>query len=268
MTQQHVCACLAALAQLLPLALVAEEPSFEVASIKRVLPVEQSRQPIGLFTYPGGRIRATNYTLRLLIHDAFDVEMYQILGGPSWVDTERYAIEAKPPASSPSSKWIPENFKSPPNAEMRLMLQNLLVTRFELIVHRESKPATVYALMVAKGGPKLREPKDRSLQPFVSFGRTGPFIAGALSETLIGQNATLDQLAVRLSETLRQPVQNKTGIPGNFDFLIEYAANDSQMEKAPLLPRAIQDQVGLKLENQRGSIDVLVIDQAKKPSDN
>jgi uncharacterized protein (TIGR03435 family) len=78
----------------------------------------------------------------------------------------------------------------------------------------------------------------------------------------------MDQPAVRLSQHLRRPALNRTGIYGNFDFLIEYAASDPQHEVAAPLVRAIQDQVGLNLETQPGSVEVLLIDQAKKPSGN
>ena len=90
------------------------QPAFEVVSVKPT--PDQSREPIGLFTFPGGRIRATKYTLRMLIHDAYQVEMYQILGGPRWVDGDRFDVEAKPPSPSESAQWIPASFKTPPSA--------------------------------------------------------------------------------------------------------------------------------------------------------
>ncbi len=243
-------------------------PAFEVASVRPCSVQDQGKLPIGLFTYPGGRISATNYTLKQLIHDAYDLEMYRILSGPSWSDSDRFNVEAKPPETSAASKWVPANFKSAPNPEMRQMLQTLLADRFQLKVHRESKPESVYVLVTAKGGPKLSEPKDSTRQPFVSFGRTGPVTADAISSTLRGQNATIDQLTERLAQVLRRPVENQTGIKGNFDFLIEYAAVDAQSEAAPALVRAIQDQVGLKLETRPGSVEVLVIDHAEKPTAN
>jgi uncharacterized protein (TIGR03435 family) len=267
MTRPRVLVYLVALSQLAALAQAGSEPSFEVASVKPMTPEEESRQPIGLFTYPGGRIRATNYTLRMLIQDAFNIESYRILGGPSWADADRYVVEAKPPASSPTSKWIPENFKSPPNAEMRLMLQNLLADRFQLKMHRESRPGTVYSLLVAKGGPRLKAPKDPSARSSVSFGRNGPVTAEATSLTFIGQNATLDQLAVRLSEILRAPVSDQTVIGGNFDFVIEYALNDRQIEAAPFLMDAVK-QLGLELKKERGSVEIMVITQAQRPAPN
>jgi uncharacterized protein (TIGR03435 family) len=243
-------------------------PAFEVASIRPCTADQQGQLPIGLFTFAGGRIKATNYTLKLLIHDAYDIEMYRIVGGPSWLDSDRYNLEAKPPDSSPSAKWTPANFKTPPNPEMRQMLQALLAERFQLKVRRESRSESVYALVVAKGGPKLQEPKDASKQPFVSFGRTGPVTATALSSTMTGRNATMDLLVDRLAQTLRRPVLNRSGLRGNFDFFLEYSADDSQSAAAPSLSRAIQDQLGLKLETQPGSVDVLVVDHAEKSAAN
>jgi len=244
-----------------------QTPAFEVASVKPCTPEQQRQFPIGIFTYPGGRIRATNYTLRMLIHDAYGVEMHQILGGLVWLDDDRWLVEAKPPESSASSKWTPASPRTPPTPEMRQMLQTLLAERFGLKVHRETKSESVYALVVAKGGPKLKPPKDTTKQPFVGFGRTGPVTAEALSQTFTGQNATMDQLAYRLAQHLGRPVTNKTGIEGNFDFRIEYSGADSQTT-APPLDRAIQDQAGLKLITEPGSVEVVVVDGATKPSAN
>jgi uncharacterized protein (TIGR03435 family) len=243
------------------------EPSFEVVSVKPMTPQGESREPIGLFTYPGGRIRATNYTLRMLIQDAFESESYRIIGGPSWADSDRFVVEAKPPDSSPSSTWNPENFKSPPNAEMRLMLRSLLADRFQLRVHRESKPGATFTLLAAKGGPRLQTPKDSKSKPAVRFGRNGSVTAEATSLTLIGQNATMEKLASTLAGLLGAPVSNRTAIEGNFDFAIEYAVNDRQIEVAPFLVDAVK-QIGLELKTQRGSVEMLVIDEAKKPTPN
>jgi uncharacterized protein (TIGR03435 family) len=241
------------------------QPAFEIASVKPT--PSEAREPIGLSTFPGGRIRATNYTLKLFIHDAYQLEMYQILGGPHWVDEDRFDVEAKLPDSSESSKWVPANFKTPPNAEMRQMLQTLLADRFQLKVHMETRPESVYVLTVAKGGPKLKPP-DTTKQPFVSFGRTGARDQEAVSNLLIGQNATMAQLVERLATILKRPVSDRTNLPGHFDFKIEYAGVDEQLGAAPPLSGALQEQAGLKLETQPGSVEVLVIDRAEKPSGN
>jgi uncharacterized protein (TIGR03435 family) len=251
-------ASLAVLASCLAVAQdAATKPAFEVASVKPS-PPQGGPMGIGLFTYPGGRIHATSYTLRMLIHDAYNLEMYKILGGPRWADDDRFDVEAKPPASSESSKFVPANFKSPPNPEMRQMLQALLAERFQLKVHTETRKESVYALVVAKGGPKLKQPASTTVQPFVSFFPHG----------LSGENATMDQLVERMATIFGRPVLNHTGIQGNFDFLIDYPPDDAATDRTVLLLSAIQVQIGLKLETQPGSIDVIVIDRAEKPSRN
>src|SRR4051812_37351706 len=114
------------LAAIAAAAAVAQAPALVVGSDKPCTPEQQAGLGIGLFTYPGGRIVASNYTARMLLHDAYDVEMYQVTGGPAWLDSDRWMVEAKPPESSASSKWAPASPKSPPNPEMRLMLRRLL----------------------------------------------------------------------------------------------------------------------------------------------
>jgi uncharacterized protein (TIGR03435 family) len=241
------------------------QPAFEVASVK---PSTDRDTVIGLFTYPGGRIVVTKFTLKMLIHDAYSLDDDQrIQGGPHWAGEDRYNLEAKPPASAEASHWVPESFKTPPNPEMRQMLQTLLADRFQLKVHMETRKESVYALVVAKGGPQLKPP-DTAKQPFVSYGRTGAVEREAVSELLIGQNATMAMLAARLGPHLGRPVLDRTGLQGSFDFRVEYAGSEAQAEAAAPLFRALQDQLGLKLETQPGSVDVLVIDRAEKPSPN
>lgn len=230
--------------------------AFEVVSIKPTADLE--REPIGLFTYAGGRIRATNYALRQLVQDAYDLEDFRVVGGPRWIDEDRFNVEAVPPASSASSKWAPANFKSPPNPEMRRMLQTMLGDRFQLKAHREKRPERVYVLTAAKGGHKLKPPKSTAVQPFVSY----------QGSRLSGQNATMDQLATRVAALLQRPVLNRTGIEDHFDFLIDYPPDDAGSNYTVRLLRAIQEQAGLKLETEQGSIEVLVVDSAQKPSAN
>ena len=241
---------------------VAMGQTFEVASIK---PAPPTGGAIGLFTYPGGRIVASNYTLSMLIHEAYGLEMFQILGVPHWAESDRYNIEAKPPASSASSKWVPPNFKTPPNPEMQQMLQTLLADRFQLKVHKETKKDSVYALLVAKGGPKLKAPTTTK-QPFVSFGRTGSIERAPVSSLLTGQNATMALFAARLTVIMRHPVLDRTGLPGNFDFEVEYAGDETESNAAPFLSEGLRQQLGLKLEKEAGTSDVLVVDHAEKPS--
>ncbi len=173
------------------------------------------------------------------------------------METERYDLEAKPAPSSALSAWIPANLKTPPNPEMRRMLQSLLRERFKLKLHREPKREFIYTLVVGRGGPKLSEPKDPSQQPFVSF----------LPRGLRGQNATMDLLVERLAGVVGRPVINRTALKGNFDFLVDYPPDDSGTDVEVRLLSALQ-QVGLKFETRRGSVEVIVIDHAEKPSSN
>jgi uncharacterized protein (TIGR03435 family) len=233
------------------------QPAFEVVSVKPS-PPGGGPMGIGLYTYPGGRINATSYRLRYLIHDAYDVELYQIVGGPHWLDEDRFDIEAKPPASSDSARWVPASFKTPPNSEMRRMLQSLLAERFHLAVHRETRKQQIYVLTVAKGGPKLKPPASITAEPFVSF----------LPRGYAGRNATIGQLADRLAQNLHRPVFDRTGIPGHFDFRIEYPPDEAGTDDNVILLSALQDQVGLKLETRPGAVDVIVVDHAEKPTAN
>jgi uncharacterized protein (TIGR03435 family) len=125
---------------------------------------------------------------------------------------------------------------------MRRMLQTLLADRFQLKTHQETRKESIYALVVGKGGPKLKTPASREVQAFVSF----------LPHGLSGKNATMDQLVERLASIYKRPVLNHTGIQGNFDFLIDYPPDAAGTDYTALLLTAIQDQAGLKLETQPG----------------
>src|SRR5438132_621981 len=114
------------------LTLAAQQPVFEVATVKLSTPEERS---IGMLVHPGGRMVITKYTLRMLIHDAYLIEDFLIEGGPKWANEERYSITATPPPGSKSSQVKPTNIKLPPIEEERLMLQHLLADRFGLVVH-------------------------------------------------------------------------------------------------------------------------------------
>jgi uncharacterized protein (TIGR03435 family) len=219
-------------------------PAFEVATVKPS-PPRGSPTGIAMRTYPGGRVRITGYRLKMLIHDAYSVEDYQIIGGPAWSDLDRFDVEAKAPApSSPS--------------QIRLMLQQLLAERFQLHLHRETRREAVYTLVVAKGGPKLKPPQSATAEPFVWF----------LPRGFEGRNATVDQLANRLASNLKRPVRNRTELEGHFDFRIEWTPDDAGTDENVLLLSALQEQAGLKLETEPGSVEVIVIDHAKKPSAN
>lgn len=239
----------------------ASPPAFEVASVKLSTPQERI---IALSTYPGGRITATNYTLEMLMEEAYSVQNFQISGGPRWIGDERYSIEAKPPASSKSSESNPPYPKWPLNEEQRLMLRALLADRFRLQLHRETKEGPVYVLTVGNKGMKLKPAKSTGDYPWV--GRPGG--GGTVSGTgLAGTNASLQLLAARLTEYLRRPVLDQTGLKGSFDFEFEYAREDERPDVIASIFSSIQG-LGLKLEAGKGPVEMLVIDQAEKPTEN
>jgi uncharacterized protein (TIGR03435 family) len=162
------------------------------------------------------------------------------------MDADRFDIAAKPETRS-----RPE--------EVLLMMQRLLADRFQLALHRESKEARVYELVVAKAGPKLREPKDDAEAGLQ--GQKGRITARA---------TPLAILARYLSQRLGQPVVDKTGLLGRYDFTLQYEADGANDPAAagPSIFTAIEEQLGLRLQPGKGPVDILVVDRAEKPSDN
>jgi len=235
-------------------------PVFEVASIKRS---GQGEDVIGAFVYPGGRLVVTNYTLKMLIHEAYGVSDFQILGGPKWAGEQRYSIVAKPPSDSQSSQISPTNPKLGPPAEERLMLRALLAERFRLIIHEETREGRVFDLLLGSEGPRLTHAKDKDALPGVGYGRTGT----EPPDFMQGRYASMAVFAERLSRALGHLVLDRTGLKGAFDFRIEYAQDLSESAEGPSLFRAVQ-QLGLRLLPTKGPVLHLVIDRVEKPSEN
>jgi uncharacterized protein (TIGR03435 family) len=249
--------CLIAGAMLPKTVAFAQEPKFDVASVKPSGPQEDV---IGMFAYPGGRLTATNYTLRNLIREAFTLEDFQILGGPKWAGEDRYSIVAQPPVGSASSKINPNNPKLPPPEEELSMLRALLAERFHLMAHEEVKDGPVYELVVGSKGPKLTEAADKNDFPVVAHGPTDNPERPTLRR---GINASMPLLAADLSRTLKRPVLDKTGLKGTYDFKFDHEVHPD----GSILSNAIEV-LGLKLRPARGPIRYLVIDGAEKPDAN
>ena len=234
-------------------------PEFEVASVKPGTTAEIG----GFYTYPGGRVEARGCTLEYLIQIAFNIQGFQLSGGPAWIGAERYDIEAKPPASSLSSHSSPPYRKAPPNDEQRRMLQSLLIGRFQLKYHPAAKEGPVYLLVRGKGQLRMTDSKDKDAYPW-----SGGLGDGAISgDGLKGTNESMADLASRLSPYLGRPVLDRTGLSGSFDFLVEYPAGDARPDLISTIMGTVQA-LGLKLEVGRGPIDSIVIDRAEKPSAN
>ena len=227
--------------------LLAATPAFEVASVK---PADPGNRIVDFQIQPGGRLLVTNWTLLMLIDEAYSVKPYQIGGGPPWLDVDRYDITAKAQGN-------------PTRDQVLIMLRTLLQERFQLQVHRETKTGTVYHLVVAKGGAKLVASKsDR--QPFAGIIRP----AGARAGKVIGIDAPLTLVADYLSRyAVEGPVLNKTGLKGNYDIDFEFHDQHSE-DSGPSLFTAIQKEIGLKLDARRGPVETIRVEQAVKPAAN
>ncbi len=261
-------------------------PSYEVASIK---PNRSDGERIALYYTPNGFI-AANVTLRVLIRFAYGpVEENRILGGPDWLTSEKYDIQAKVDSS------IADELQKLSPVQLRLqrqrMLQALLADRFKLTVNRETRELPVYALIIGKNGPKLKEskPSDTYTNGLRGpDGSGGPGLYAGNVGLLTGQGVSMATLANVLSRQLGRVVLDKTGITGNYDFELRWNPDQSQLSMltgadngrqsidgtpandsfGPSIFDAVQEQLGLKLESQKAPIEVIVIDHVGKPSEN
>ncbi|MGA3202289.1 MAG: TIGR03435 family protein [Bryobacteraceae bacterium] len=218
-----------------------EEPQFEVASVKRSAP--GSHGPT-IYNPTRERFAITGITTKSLIAYAYDVRDFQVSGGPGWVGSEEYDIVAKPQGDANNERIL-------------AMARGLLAERFSLTLHRESKEMPVLALVVSKGGPRL--------QPSVGTG--GPEVRGGQGR-LVARKVTMGLLAAQLAgRVLDRAVLDRTGIVGEFDVNLEWTPDESPDPGASIFT-ALQEQLGLKLETQKGVVDVLVVDHVERPSAN
>ena len=252
-------------------------PSFEVASIK---PNHSGDRRVGFQMQPGGRFAATNITVKQLIFFAYGIKENQLSGGPSWIDSDHYDISAKP-----EDRATPD--------QVKLMLRTLLADRFNLVFREETKELPVYVLTVAKNGPKLAESKvpaePANPEPGRGPGRGGRTmrIGGGVLEA---QGVTVSDFTNQLAMILGRNVIDKTGLTGRYDFNLKYTPDESQAAmfrgpgdgpgggrdggppppdpNGPSIFSAVQEQLGLKLEAQKGPVEVYLIDSIEKPSEN
>jgi uncharacterized protein (TIGR03435 family) len=199
-----------------------------------------------------------------------------ISGGPAWIDSARYDVNAKP--AGPQTE---EMMNGP-------MMQALLEDRFKLKVHRETREIPVYALTVAKGGVKLKPFKEGSCTPIdfakltlatldsrvpgVDYCRNVGRRTGGI-ETYDAQGTSLDEFCILQFGRMDRPVINRTGIAGLFDIYLEFAPGATDPDAAsdpagPSIFTALQQQLGLKLERAQGPGEFIVIDHVEKPSGN
>jgi uncharacterized protein (TIGR03435 family) len=229
----------------LSVALIAQPGSdkvaFDVVSIKPADPTDPAHiaQPS-----PGG-FRGRNLRLFELIMSAWHLNRDQLIGGPNWLETAGWDIDARFPAGTRP-------------AQVSQMMQTMLASRFQFVSHRETRTLPIYALIVAKGGARLQE-GDAS----------GGMSAGA--RLIRYRSGTMGELAGQLSGYVGRYVADRTGMTGKYAISLSFAPVDpgsSTDNDAPSIFQALQEQAGLKLESTRGPVEVLVIDHAEKPAPN
>jgi uncharacterized protein (TIGR03435 family) len=195
-----------------------------------------------------GGIFLKNNSLKNLLLNAYGIRADQIEGGPKWLDSARFTIDAKLPEGV-SRNLLPK------------ALQSLLADRFQLLTHRETRVRPAFTLVQSKGGSKLQKaaPDDTG---------HGGFSAGP--RKLQGRGIPISTLVYALASAAGGPVFDRTGLRGEYDFTLEFAPlqGAADDEKLPDIFTAIQQQLGLKLEPTKAPIEILVIDRAEKPSEN
>jgi uncharacterized protein (TIGR03435 family) len=236
-------------------------PAFEVASIKP----SDGHLGIDMKTYPT-RLSATDVTVSQMIEAAYSMERWQVTGGPAWLTSDRFDVEAKTAEDLSGETDRVKALGRPAPRKMMSMLQTLLAERFNLKVHRETREDNVFVLVVTKGGPKLQAPKDTT-RSGIAFGRTGSPQERAITYWMEGFNASMEQLAHSLQVQMHRPVEDQTGLKGHYDFRFEYG-DDSTSGNAPEFLTAFQDATGLKVNATKGPVEFLVVDHAEKPSAN
>ena len=236
------------------------DPSFEVATIKPSKPDEPGKA----FLVRGAEFSTINTTLADLVSFAYEVHAKEVVGGPAWMDSQKFDISAKPDTPG-----------SPNRKELQTMIQKLLADRFQLKFHKDKKELSAYVLSVAKTGSKMtKDTGDPNGLPGLFFQQLG---------VLTVRNATMGDFAQLMqSAVLDRPVVDQTGLADKFDFLLKWTPDESQFggmgvkvpppsdaaDAPPPLFTAIQEQIGLKLEATKTPVEVLVLDHVEQPSGN
>lgn len=240
------------------------DPSFEVATIKPSKPDQQGK---GFRVLPNGGFTTINTTLDDMIKFAYDVQDKQVIGGPDWIGSEKFDVDAKPDTPG-----------LPNERQLKSMVQKLLADRFQLKFHRDKKELSAYVLSVAKNGPKMTKDTDVPNNGLPSLFFRGLGVLPVHNATM-GEFANLMQSAV-----LDRPVVDQTGLDGRWDFVLKWTPDESQFggmgikvpppsetaaaDAPPPLFTALQEQIGLKLEAAKTPVGVLVLDHVEQPSAN
>ncbi|HVG72459.1 MAG TPA: TIGR03435 family protein [Vicinamibacterales bacterium] len=263
-------------------------PAFDVASVKRFQPPATGRPSDAIRLMPGGRLTAPSVTLRALITTAYAILDIEVDDAGRINADARYEIDARTRADVTAD-------------EARAMLRTLLAERFGLVTHRETRDLPVYAMSVVRDQPgkRLRRsgqecapvqapagipappplplpppPAGQALLP----SRVPPRCPAVFFSSTVGthwslREVTMGRFTERLIAALNRPVLDRTGLEGAFDIDLTFTADNPSVDSsdapnAPALMTAIREQLGLRLESTRASVDVLVVDRVQPPSDN
>jgi uncharacterized protein (TIGR03435 family) len=250
-------------------------PAFDVVSVK---PHLQNDRMIRMMMPPDG-ISVSGITLHMILREALGVSDDRLLGEPGWVGSYRCDIDAKVDAAD-----APRLAKVA-GPDRWAMLLPVLVDRFSLKYHYETRDLTVYVLVVAKGGPKLQASKPAGDATRVMPGRS-QVSASSTDMVLNMHGATSGAIARMISLQIGSIVLDKTGLMGKYDYTLEWAPDENAQamllgpgapkdggsaqaeDSGPSIFTAVQEQLGLKLEAQKQRVDVVVIDHIDKPSPN
>ena len=266
-------------AMLVPANLVAQIPlpegppvdpgvRFEVASIKPYV----DSGPTRLRMQPTGQFDMTGAPVRLMLRNAFRVQDHHLIGVPDWANTDRYSVLAKAPNGAPVSA-------------MPTMLVNLMVDRFNLAFHRETRETETFDLVFndndAKLGPSLR-PTSAECEARITSGAPAAAAPGPVGDqapcgamqaaagTARASGVPIARLVQMLTQLTNRPVSDKTGLTGLYDFTLKFNPNlntDAAVDSdAPHLFTALREQLRLRLVSQRAPTQVVVIDRIEKPT--
>jgi uncharacterized protein (TIGR03435 family) len=254
----------------------APAPSFDAASIK----VNTSGLPGGRFGGQPGQVTIINYTLRDIVRNVYNLQPYQMIGGPDWISRERFDIVAKAPTGTPPG-------------QMMAMMETLLADRFTLRVHRDTRDIPVYALVLARPdgrlGPQLtraavdcaalRAARERGENPVLPAPTGNKPVCGMNTNAgrMVAGGYEMKDVARNMAGPAGRFVIDRTGLTGPYDLELTWTPEQAPIAapgapapafdaNGPSLFTALQEQLGLKLEATTGPVEVLVIDGAERPA--
>jgi uncharacterized protein (TIGR03435 family) len=230
------------------------DPDWDVVSVKARDPNANSNsQSTGM---KGRQYTMVNRTVETMLLFAYGIHKTQIVGGPSWIESERWDVQG-----------VPDVPGHPNLKQAQTLTRKVLEERFGLKVHKETKEMAVYAVSVAKGGEKMaRSAGDPNGSPDETESSNSSQVTMRMTNILMGE------FAPALADFLDRPAVDQTGLTGRYDFQLKWTADESRAPTdgtaPPGLFTAIQQQIGLKLEPAKAPVDVLVIDHVERPSAN